>query len=214
MMSEYLIFGIGIIAQILFSARLIIQWLKSEKAGKVLSPTIFWQLSLIASFLLVMYGILRNDIVIILGQVFSYFIYIRNLQYKNAIKFVPLYFKILIIAFPLISIAWLSLDQNHDWQNVIYNPSISGSMLGWGTAGQAIFASRFVYQWYCSEKNKKSILPAGFWIISLIGALMIVVYGIYRMDPILILGQVFGLFIYIRNLFMLSRKPFSLYKNH
>ena len=55
-MPDYYIYSLGFIAQILFSARLLIQWWRSEKAGKVISPTIFWQLSVIASFLLIVYG--------------------------------------------------------------------------------------------------------------------------------------------------------------
>lgn len=213
-MNDYLVYGIGILAQLLFSARLIIQWLKSEKAGRVLSPTIFWQLSLMASFLLVVYGILRDDIVIILGQVFSYFIYIRNLQYKNALKLIPTYFKVLIIVFPIIAIVWLSSDLNHNWYDVVNNPSISEMLLVWGTAGQVIFAVRFIYQWYFSERRKKSVLPAGFWLISVVGSLMIITYGIFRKDPILVLGQIFGLFIYIRNLYLMySNNQFALKKN-
>lgn len=204
-MSNYLIFSIGLLAQLLFSARLVIQWVRSEKANRVLSPTIFWQLSLIASFLLMVYGILRNDVVIILGQTLSYFIYIRNLQYKNAWKLIPLYFKALVLIFPLGATMWLLSDFSHNWSEIINNEAISSTMLTWGTAGQIIFTGRFVYQWYFSERIKKSVLPGGFWLISLWGSLMIITYGIYRSDPILILGQVFGLFIYSRNLFLMIR---------
>ena len=76
-MSDAYIYGVGFLAQGLFSARLIVQWIKSEKAGKSLSPTLFWQLSILASWMLFLYGLLRNDFAILLGQVISYFIYIR-----------------------------------------------------------------------------------------------------------------------------------------
>ncbi len=78
-MSNWLIYTIGFVAQILFSSRLIIQWLSSEREKKVITPTLFWTLSLIASFLLFIYGYLRNDFAIMLGQALTYFIYIRNL---------------------------------------------------------------------------------------------------------------------------------------
>jgi len=212
-MNNYLIYAIGLVAQILFSARLIVQWVKSEKAGRTLSPTIFWQLSLIASFLLMAYGILRNDLVIILGQALSYFIYIRNLQYKGAWKLIPYYFKITVIVFPFLAIAWLSTGLVHSWSDILHNDDISMFMLTWGGAGQIIFTFRFVYQWYFSEQKGKSVLPAGFWIISLVGSAVIVVYGIYRQDPIILLGQSFGVFIYIRNLFLIIKNKRNAARN-
>ena len=82
-MSDWLIYTIGFIAQILFSSRLVVQWITSEKQRKVITPTLFWTLSLIASFLLFIYGYLRDDFAIMLGQTLTYFIYIRNLQLQN-----------------------------------------------------------------------------------------------------------------------------------
>jgi len=207
-------FLIGFTAQGLFSARLLVQWIKSEKAGRVLSPTLFWQLSLIASFLLMVYGILRDDLVIILGQVLSYFIYIRNLQYKNAWDYIPKYFKILTVVFPFISILWLALGISHNLTTILWNKNISLGMLAWGSAGQIIFTLRFVFQWYHSERVGKSILPMGFWIISLVGSLMIISYAIYRMDPVLFLGQAFGVIIYSRNIFLKVKPKEKLAKSN
>ena len=79
-MSNWLIYSIGFFAQILFSSRLIIQWVTSEKQRRVITPTLFWTLSLIASVLLFIYGYLRYDFSIMLGQSLTYYIYIRNLQ--------------------------------------------------------------------------------------------------------------------------------------
>ncbi len=205
MHGNTIIYIIGFTAQILFSARLLIQWFKSEKTGRVLSPTIFWQLSLIASFLLMVYGILRDDLVIILGQVLSYFVYIRNLQYKNAWRYIPVYFKGLVLIFPFVSIAWLASGLSHNLNYIISHTTIPMSMLIWGSAGQIIFTLRFIYQWYFSEKQKKSVLPFGFWVISLIGSLMIISYAIYRVDPVLFFGQIFGVAIYARNIFLHSK---------
>jgi lipid-A-disaccharide synthase-like uncharacterized protein len=72
----------------------------------------------------------------------------------------------------------------------------------WGTAGQVIFTFRFVYQWIYSETRKDSVLPLGFWIISLIGSLMIFTYAIYRLDPVLFAAHSLGLFMYIRNILL------------
>ena len=83
-MSDWLVYAIGFVAQLLFSARSITQWIVSEKSKKVLTPVLFWQLSLLASFLLFIYGYYRNDFAIMLGQVLTYFIYIRNMQLQNS----------------------------------------------------------------------------------------------------------------------------------
>ena len=63
------IFALGFFAQGLFAARMLVQWLLSEKAGKVINPTVFWILSLIASLLFFIYGWLRQDFALMLGQV-------------------------------------------------------------------------------------------------------------------------------------------------
>ena len=204
-MNSYWIYGIGLLAQLLFSARLLIQWINSERAGKVISPTIFWQLSLIASLLLMVYGILRDDIVIILGQTLSYLIYIRNLQFKHAWSLIAKPFKVLAILLPIGILLWLMTDFNHNWHDVTNNVRITSFLLTLGGTGQIIFTLRFVYQWYYSELQKRSVLPIGFWVISLIGSAMIISYGILRIDPIIILGQSFGILIYIRNLHLALR---------
>lgn len=76
------IYAIGFLAQAFFSARMLLQWILSEKAHRVVSPNIYWICSLVGSILLFAYGWLRNDFAIILGQMISYYIYIWNLNIK------------------------------------------------------------------------------------------------------------------------------------
>jgi lipid-A-disaccharide synthase-like uncharacterized protein len=99
--------SLGFLAQGLFSARFIIQLIRSEKAGKVLSPLIFWQLSILASFLLMVYGTFRQDIVIVGGQVFGYYIYIRNLQLQNAWDKFPKWLRGLTLVLPFCFFGYL-----------------------------------------------------------------------------------------------------------
>lgn len=204
-MNDYLIYSVGFGAQLLFGARLLVQWSKSEKAGRVLSPTLFWQLSLIASFLMLTYGVMRDDFVILLGQVLSYFVYIRNLQYKNAWNLIPFYFKVIVVVFPLFAATFLILSGTHNLSQIIHNPEVPYLILLWGSLGQVIFTFRFLYQWYYSEKARRSILPLGFWIISTFGSLIIISYALFRLDPVLLLGQTFGLAIYTRNIYIHKR---------
>jgi lipid-A-disaccharide synthase-like uncharacterized protein len=80
---------------------------------------------------------------------------------------------------------------------------------GWtvlGFAGQAFFGSRFVVQWIASERRSESIIPLSFWILSLLGGVLLLVYAIHRRDPVFILGQGGGLLVYSRNLVLIRRK--------
>jgi len=69
-----------------------------------------------------------------------------------------------------------------------------------------IFSLRFVYQWIYSEKAKISTLPFGFWMISLVGSFIILTYGVFRKDPVLIAGQLFGFIVYSRNILLGKRE--------
>ncbi|MGQ1889187.1 lipid-A-disaccharide synthase N-terminal domain-containing protein [Thermophagus sp. OGC60D27] len=203
MINPTFVFGLGFIAQGLFSARLLVQWLLSEKAKKVLSPDIFWQLSMVASFLLLVYGILRKDIVLIGGQFVSYYIYIRNLHLKRNWKTVFPLFRWIIISAPVFSLALLVFNKSgYSLEEIVDNPEISVQLFTVGTIGQMIFTFRFVYQIIYSERKKQSLLPPVFWIISITGALIIAGYAIARNDPVIILGQLSGILIYSRNLFL------------
>ena len=75
-----------------------------------------------------------------------------------------------------------------------------------GFFGQAIFASRFLIQWFYSEKAKKSYIPIGFWYLSIIGGASLLVYAISRKDPVIISGQMFGLIVYVRNLVLIYKQ--------
>ncbi|UXM94693.1 lipid-A-disaccharide synthase N-terminal domain-containing protein [Bartonella sp. HY329] len=72
-----------------------------------------------------------------------------------------------------------------------------------GYCGQLMFTMRFVVQWLASERAKRSIVPVAFWFFSLGGGLILFVYAISRKEPVFILGQGAGLFIYIRNLWLI-----------
>ena len=75
-----------------------------------------------------------------------------------------------------------------------------------GFFGQALFASRFIYQWIYSERLGKSAIPVVFWYLSIFGGISLLIYAIFRKDPVIILGQSFGIFIYLRNLILIYRR--------
>lgn len=70
-----------------------------------------------------------------------------------------------------------------------------------GFIGQALFSARFIVQWLKSEREKKSVFPVAFWYFSIAGGITLSAYAIYRQDPVFIVGQLTGLFIYFRNLY-------------
>jgi lipid-A-disaccharide synthase-like uncharacterized protein len=74
-----------------------------------------------------------------------------------------------------------------------------------GFAGQGLFTARFLVQWAVSEKRKASVVPVAFWWLSLAGGSALLAYAIYREDPVIILGQGMGLFVYVRNLMLVSK---------
>ena len=71
-----------------------------------------------------------------------------------------------------------------------------------GAIGQLMLNFRFIYQWYYSERHHTSILPLGFWIISFMASILILVYASYRVDPVLLVAQGMGIFVYVRNIFI------------
>lgn len=75
-----------------------------------------------------------------------------------------------------------------------------------GFIGQSLFFMRFFVQWIASEKAKTSVIPYSFWYFSIGGGIALFAYALYRQDPVFILGQSTGLFIYARNLFLIRHK--------
>ncbi|UVL80925.1 lipid-A-disaccharide synthase N-terminal domain-containing protein [Pseudomonas putida] len=74
-----------------------------------------------------------------------------------------------------------------------------------GFAGQAVFTGRFVLQWLYSEFKRRSVIPVGFWYLSMLGSALLLTYAIYRQDPVFIIGQSFGFLVYLRNLQLIAR---------
>ncbi len=142
---------------------------------------------------------------IILGQSISYYIYIWNLKVKGIWKYIPKLGKLVIYFIPLVAIIFIIEDVNTFIDHFFRNEKVPFSLLAWGSAGQIIFTLRFVYQFYYSYNKHESLLPINFWIISLIGNIIIISYGVFREDPVLIIGQSVGFITYTRNI-MISFK--------
>ncbi len=72
-----------------------------------------------------------------------------------------------------------------------------------GLGGQLLFMSRFLVQWIVSERQRASVIPVAFWYLSIGGGLTLLTYAIHKRDPVFILGQLTGVFIYARNLYFI-----------
>jgi lipid-A-disaccharide synthase-like uncharacterized protein len=200
-MNQYLIYALGFFAQGLFGARSIVQWYLSEREGRVVSPTLFWIFSLSGSSLFLLYGLIRQDVVILIGQSISFYIYVRNLQLKRAWSTIPLFFQLPLLAIPpSILMFWF---QQKNVSALEVDTAISLTVVG--IAGQLLLNCRYLYQWYSSEKANESVLPLGFWIISLAASIMVVAYSIARQEPVLLVAQSLGIVVYLRNIIIYSR---------
>jgi len=202
------IYAIGFLAQGFFSARILCQWILSERAKQSVSPSIYWILSIAGSWLLFIYGWLRADFSIILGQVISYYVYLWNLQAKGIWTKIFKLGRILLVWVPVIVILFTVRHAGDFVEQFLHNKDVPLWMLLFGSAGQIIFTLRFVYQGIYSYRRHESLLPVDFWIISLVGSSIIVCYGIFRLDPVLILGQSVGFIAYSRNIVIaLKHRP-------
>lgn len=205
-MSDWIVYSIGFLAQVLFSGRLLVQWILSEKSKRIITPSTFWKLSLLASFLLFVYGYLRDDFAIMFGQALTYYIYIRNLQLQGEWQKTPKLFQIFLLIFPVFLVIYAYNNGQYDINQLLNNENIPLWLLALGVISQIIFTLRFIYQWVVSEKTKISQLPIGFWRMSVLGATLILTYAIFRQDPVLFVGHIAGLVIYVRNIFIWKKQ--------
>lgn len=204
--SPLIVYVLGFVAQAFFSARMLVQWIMSERQHRVVSPGIFWILSLAGSALLFIYGWLRGDFSIILGQVITYYIYIFNLRIKGLWQSVPSLLRWALLLLPGVVIVFMASNAALFVATFFHNAHVPLWLLLLGTFGQVIFTLRFLYQWYASVRQGQSVLPFGFWLLSLLGSGLIILYGFLRLDPVLILGQSAGFIAYSRNAYLSRAK--------
>lgn len=197
--SPLWIYCIGFSAQVFFTARVLIQWYLSEKHRQVESPMLFWLFSILGSLILLFYGWLRKDFAILTGELISYYIYLWNLRAKGLFDKTPKLVPVLVSLIPLVALSLMLKDFSSFSTDFFRSDDLSGPLLVFGIVGQLIFKSRFLVQWFYSVRHGESSLPMVFWIISVVGSLMIIVYGLIRHDWVLVAGQV-GIVASVRNI--------------
>lgn len=89
------------------------------------------------------------------------------------------------------------------WEEVLMRAKSPLAILGF--TGQIVFFLRFFVQWLVSEREGRSVIPIAFWYLSLGGSFLLLLYGILDRDPVIIVGQAIGSFVYLRNLALIRR---------
>lgn len=188
---------LGFLGQAMFGARTVAQWIIAERQGRIVSPVIFWVFSVIGSSLFLLYGVLRHDPVIMLGQSIAFYIYVRNLHLKRVWNLIPVFIRVPMLFIPPSLLLFAS-----SFPDPVSDLNLTDIFLLIGIIGQLLLNFRYFYQWYFSERARESLLPLGFWVISAVASIMVVVYSIYRDDIVLLIAQSLGLIAYGRNIYL------------
>ena len=200
--SEFLWLATGFGAQACFSARFLLQWLLSERARRSLMPIHFWYFSVAGAALLLAYAVHQRDPVISTGQLIGLGIYLRNLQFirREQTGANPVSWYWPWAGFGLLAL----IGGYHFGPDSAARPLVLDSFWTvWGFAGQTLFTGRFLVQWISSERARRSVMPTAFWYLSITGGVMLLSYAVAVMDPVIILGQLFGVIVYSRNLMLI-----------
>lgn len=210
------LYPLGFLSSLAFGGRFIIQWLQSEKAHQSVVPRSFWQISLLGNILLLIHSFIQVQYHICVVQGFNAVISWRNLNLMQT-KTPSISFKgvclLLVGTCVTISLAFAIQDwwlmREFDWFRIPIAPwqssSISSVPFIWhilGTCAFLLFSSRFWIQWWFAEMAHTSYFPVCFWWLSLIGALLSMAYFIRINDTVNLIGPLFGLIPYIRNLML------------
>lgn len=192
--------AIGFLGQGLFTARFLVQWLTSEKRGESVVPVSFWWLSLTGSVVLAVYAVARDEPVFLLVSLINGFLYARNLILIHFRRTKPTSRRVLIPTMLAIGAFLLYAASGK------LDADVHPGWLALGLVGTACWSGRFIIQWYASERAGKSVMPRSFWYVGLLGAVLLLSYSVHRKMPVFILGYLFPLFPYIRNLTLIFRK--------
>jgi lipid-A-disaccharide synthase-like uncharacterized protein len=199
--SPVWVYLLGLMGMSIYGVRIVVQWYISEKSRRVESPGIYWIMSSIGAVILYIYGWLRKDFSIIFGESLSYYIYMWNISVMGLYKKVP---KILIVIqalFPVAIIALIAQDMPTFVETFLRNEAVPRDLLWFGIMGQFIYEVRSVYQLIYSMRKKESVLPLGYWLMAVVGSLMIIAYGFIRHDWVLVIGQ-FAIVFSVRNIML------------
>ena len=182
---------LGWLGQALFGARVVYQWIASERAGRTVIPRGYWKISLVASLLVMAYSVWRVNMIFALGIMPGAVIAVRNMRIARPTK------RMTLIPFAValcLVFVWTALRR----------PDVgTPAWAAVGLVGAVLWGVRHVVQWWISERTGRSVLPASFFVFSLAGGGMLLAYAISRTDPVMIAGFGLGCVPYLRNLLLI-----------
>jgi lipid-A-disaccharide synthase-like uncharacterized protein len=199
--------GVGWLGQALFTARMLHQWLVSERVRRSVLPTSFWWLSLGGALCLAVYQVHRGDPVFLAGALVTLAIYGRNLWMASRPEPARTATRpaLLPVLLGLLAFAAVGLVPGVLGRGVV-DPDASWAWLALGSVAQILWSGRFVWQWVVSERLGRSVLPASFFWMSLVGALLLFAYAVYRVDWVMMAAYALNPIPYARNLVLLRRE--------
>jgi len=193
--------AIGWLGNACYFSRFLVQWLLSERAGRSVAPRIFWWLSVAGAVLLGSYAIHLGDLPLSLGYGLTFLIYLRNVSIAylgskaGRLSRRP---ALLLAGLSGLGFLALALKSAAEGTSDALWPAVA-------FLGQSLFGSRFVVQWYASERSGDAHFPASFWWLSLSGNLLLLAYVVELGDPVFIAGFLPGPLVQARNLLLLRR---------
>jgi lipid-A-disaccharide synthase-like uncharacterized protein len=196
----------GWLGQGVFAWRMLHQWWLSERAQRSVVPTAFWWWSLVGTALLLVYQVHRNDPVFLAGLLVNGALYARNLVLSvrgprpvpsRTGPLVPIALALVLLAAAVVTSAAAGRD--------LAAFDLPPVWLAVGIVGQAVWSSRFVLQWWVSERRQESLLPAGFFVVSIAGAALLCAYAVRRLDYVMIAAYALNPIPYVRNLVLIRR---------
>jgi lipid-A-disaccharide synthase len=219
---QELLYPLGLISSLFFTLRVLYQWTLSEMTRSSTSPRGFWILSIGGNASHLIHSLLQMQLPIALIQACHLVIAHRNinllkkLKYRHSFKRVLFHFIIALAATFGAFLALCSLTGHFEWMRSPTFPLVglkaqdpSWVIQAIGILGIVLYASRFWIQWIAIEKSGKSHFSRSFWLVSLVGALLSSAYFIFILDWVNILGTVFTLIPYARNLVFLKKKVYE-----
>lgn len=207
----------GWAGQGIFTWRMLQQWWASERARRSVLPAAFWGWSLAGTALQLVYQVHRWDVVFLAGVLVNGALYTRNLMLmrrsggaaagastvpaRPGSPLAPVLLALLVLG----AVVVLSMQGLAGKGALLGGPQ----PVGWlvlGVAGQTAWSSRFVLQWWLSERRGQSVLPPAFFWLSLAGALLLCAYAVYRLDYVMMAAFALNPVPYVRNLVLIYRE--------
>lgn len=190
---------IGAVGQACFFGRVVIQWVASERAKRSANPRVYWWLSLGASVLLAVTTVGMREWILLPGYLVNGAVYLRNISLGGSgparSRLGPLPAALVGLGAAVLLILWGARGSEE-------LSSLPAHWIAVGLVGQAIWSTRFILQWWLSERAGHSHFPLAFWWLSLVGSLLNLAFTLQLDTPIFWIGFVTAWVVPVRNLML------------